>query len=281
MAALQNAIVVGLNGTPSSYAALHFAAAEAQHRGTALVLVHAWHLPTMTDGAAVMYAPEVRAAEAAVLEDGVERLEELSRDLAYTVELVEGSSAAAALLRASKDAAMVVVGAGRAHPAWLGPTLGHLAAEAESPVVVVPAGVLSVQGPVVVGVDGSEVSMEAVAVGFAQAAAWGSELLAVMSVNPSFDAYAPGDGLLHRILEQGRRELSESLAGWCEKYPDVEVQQLVSVSSALGALQQAGRDARLIVVGSHGRGAVRRAVLGSVSSSLLRDAPCPVAVVRS
>jgi nucleotide-binding universal stress UspA family protein len=37
--------------------------------------------------------------------------------------------------------------------------------------------------------------------------------------------------------------------------------------------------ALLLVVGSHGRGGLKRALLGSVSRSLAGDAPCPVVVV--
>lgn len=40
------------------------------------------------------------------------------------------------------------------------------------------------------------------------------------------------------------------------------------------------RDARLIVVGSHGWGAARRLFSGSVSTALVHSAPCPVLVVR-
>ena len=39
-------------------------------------------------------------------------------------------------------------------------------------------------------------------------------------------------------------------------------------------------DARLVVVGAHGWGPVRRLIHGSVSSAVLHDAPCPVLVVR-
>lgn len=42
----------------------------------------------------------------------------------------------------------------------------------------------------------------------------------------------------------------------------------------------AERDARLIVVGSHGWGAARRLLSGSVSTGLVHSAPCPVLVVR-
>jgi len=42
----------------------------------------------------------------------------------------------------------------------------------------------------------------------------------------------------------------------------------------------ADRDARLIVVGSHGWGAARRLFSGSVSTGLVHSAPCPVLVVR-
>ena len=38
-------------------------------------------------------------------------------------------------------------------------------------------------------------------------------------------------------------------------------------------------DAQLIVVGSHGRGMLMRAVLGSVSEGLVRHSPCPVLVI--
>jgi nucleotide-binding universal stress UspA family protein len=41
------------------------------------------------------------------------------------------------------------------------------------------------------------------------------------------------------------------------------------------------RDAQLIVVGSHGWGAARRLLSGSVSTGLVHSAPCPVLVVRS
>jgi nucleotide-binding universal stress UspA family protein len=43
----------------------------------------------------------------------------------------------------------------------------------------------------------------------------------------------------------------------------------------------AERDAQLIVVGSHGWGAARRFLSGSVSTGLVHSAPCPVLVVRS
>ncbi len=38
--------------------------------------------------------------------------------------------------------------------------------------------------------------------------------------------------------------------------------------------------ADVIVVGSHGRGAIERLLLGSVSEQVVRHAPCPVLVVR-
>ena len=39
-------------------------------------------------------------------------------------------------------------------------------------------------------------------------------------------------------------------------------------------------DAGLIVMGSRGQGRIRRALLGSVSESVVRHAPCPVTIVR-
>ena len=51
--------------------------------------------------------------------------------------------------------------------------------------------------------------------------------------------------------------------------PDVEI---VRLAEQLGA--------GIVVVGSRGRGGLRTALLGSVSDSVVRHAPCPVLVVR-
>ena len=39
--------------------------------------------------------------------------------------------------------------------------------------------------------------------------------------------------------------------------------------------------ADLIVIGSHGRGAIGRTLLGSVAEAILRHAPCPVLVIKA
>ena len=51
-----------------------------------------------------------------------------------------------------------------------------------------------------------------------------------------------------------------------------QAQQIVQVAEDIGA--------DLIVIGKWGLGGVRRALIGSVSDSVIRHAPCPVLVVR-
>ena len=59
----------------------------------------------------------------------------------------------------------------------------------------------------------------------------------------------------------------------------LEARATVAVGPAAQVLVDAAQDAALVVVGSRGLGALSRAVLGSVSSSVLHHAGCPVAVV--
>lgn len=108
---------------------------------------------------------------------------------------------------------------------------------------------------------------------------WQAELMAVMATGGGHDVL-PTATMLEQAHEAGRRYLAEALAGRRDRWPDVRVTELLTLADPVTALERADQDARLLVVGSHGRRALERVVLGSVSASLLRTSPCPVAVVR-
>lgn len=63
--------------------------------------------------------------------------------------------------------------------------------------------------------------------------------------------------------------------------PEVKVSTSLVAAAPAEALIDASRDAEIVVVGSHGRSALGRALLGSVSTDVVHHAHCPVLVVRS
>ncbi|MCW2778036.1 MAG: UspA [Frankiales bacterium] len=272
-------VVVGVDGSESSRAAVRWAASEAEARHARLLLVHAWHVEPSTRAARLLLADDERPLEAAVLAEAAEQVRVLAPGVAQDTELTEGRPDEA-LLTAAAHASLLVLGRGEQGRVRLGSTLGHVSVRSGCPVVAVPAGPGDVVGPVVVGVDGSLLSEDAVAFAFGQAARRGLPLTAVLAIPPSYGVYLPGEPELELVRETGRRHLAEALAGWSERYPEVQVRQVVSLDAPLVALQEAGARASLLVVGSHGRGALLRAALGSVSGSLLRSSTCPLAVVR-
>lgn len=279
MSVARSPVVVAVSGSPSSSRALAFAVAEARLRGLPLTVLHAWQPPLPYEGTVLMDDQDVEDAEAGLLQAAADTVDELAPGLEHEQLLVR-DRADAAVVAASRTAALVVLGRHDGNPAWLGPVLGHAAARACCPVVAVPASAPSSHDGIVVGVDGSAVSSAAVDFAFAQAAAWGSPLTALLAVPRPFDAYLPSAEQLDQIHERGRRHLAEALAGASTDHPDVVVTHLVSLDAPFCALRQAAGAAALVVVGTHGRGAVLRVTLGSVSSSLLRAAPCAVALVR-
>jgi nucleotide-binding universal stress UspA family protein len=64
-----------------------------------------------------------------------------------------------------------------------------------------------------------------------------------------------------------------------KEHPELTVQRQVSAGSPRTALLPAAAGARLLVIGSRGRGGLDDMSLGSVAHALLHRAPCPVAVV--
>lgn len=141
-------IVVGIDGSDHSLAALAVAIEEARRRGAQVEVVHAWTAPVMFAG--MDYAPpprsEFRAAAQSVLD---EALRELPNDVGIVSRTVEGGIAEG-LLEASRDADLLVVGS-RGRGGFVGLVLGstshQVTAHAACPVLVVPAGAREVAPP--------------------------------------------------------------------------------------------------------------------------------------
>ncbi len=280
-------IVVGVDGSESALTAVRWAAEEAARHRVPLKLVHAYRLPARGYPEMVLTSHEVREA---FEQQGGKWLDEAAagvRDLVPDVEtslVVERP--AAALIAASRDARLVVLGS-RGLGGFSGLVVGSVAvavsAHGSCPVAVV-RGAYRTTGPVVLGVDGSPAGEAAIGLAFEEASARGATLTALLAWTALLAESPYADRLRvdwDEVGEQQRQLLAQRLAGWQEKYPDVAVDRQVVRERSVKALVGAARDAQLLVVGSRGYGGFAGMLLGSTSQALIYHAPCPLVVVRS
>lgn len=131
--------VVGVDGSPSSLAALDWAAHQAEHTGATLEVLGSWEWP-MTYGAplALPEGYDPAADTRRELENAIASVRAAHPDVEFRVVVVEGHPAPS-LVEASKGADLLVVGS-RGHGAFAGMLLGsvseHCAAHAYCPVLV-------------------------------------------------------------------------------------------------------------------------------------------------
>jgi nucleotide-binding universal stress UspA family protein len=138
-----NKIVVGVDGSPGSVAALRWAHAEAALRGAALEAVAVWQYPMMTTMPAFGAMPDAtnlsKQTEEHLLEILRENDIESTPEVAVSVSVAEGTPASA-LTNAAGDADLLVVGS-RGHGGFAGLLLGSVSHQctmhAPCPVVVV------------------------------------------------------------------------------------------------------------------------------------------------
>ena len=285
-----HSIVVGIDGSVNSDAAVDWAVGEARRRDLPLHLFSAAmrHYP---GGEAMLTSPELmqavtsdaQAAADALLSAAAARVHERGQDLTVTVE--RGLDyPAGALVELSQKADTIVLGRSR-HGGVVGAVLGSVAQQvathAECPVVVVgeqEAG--STPSGVVVGIDGSALAEVALGYAFEQAS-WRGVPLTVVHVWWNQPTSRVTGEFQQDELDHVRLTMSEALVGWGEKFPDVEVRESMPRGEVVLALTEAASGAELLVVGSRGRGGFRSLLLGSVSHGVLHHATCPVAVVRA
>ncbi|MET9796185.1 universal stress protein [Nocardiopsis alba] len=289
-------VTVGVDGSATGERALGWAAAEAERRGLPLRVVHALDMPLVMSVYAgpTRFPPteEISDQGRRVLDRSEAHVHELHPELAVETVLASEDPAKALLSRISPDDLLVTGsrGLGAARSALESSVSVRLAARAICPVIVVPHGEGSVATPprrIVVGVDGSEDSRNALGFALREAARVTNGSVVVVHsrlVTLPFDpaelpqgGWAPPEDLVDRWSQ-------EMVADMLARIQDEETEGVgVAVSRVdadpATALIEAGESADMIVVGSRGRGSVRGLLLGSVSQGVLRGATVPVVVL--
>ncbi|MFV8049325.1 universal stress protein [Mycobacterium sp. 48b] len=283
---VRHGIVVGVDGSPASDAAVAWAAHDAVSRGVGLTLVHA--LP----GAASPVWLDVALPQDYWDHQDQRGQEILDAARGVAVKAIAGHQepriiakavpghAVATLIEYSRNADLVVVGS-RGLSKWgrrlLGSVSSSVAAHAHGAVAVIPENEPP-NGPVVVGVDGSRASEFATEIAFDEASRRGVELVVVHTwsdLNFEFP-----DVKWEDLSAEAERALAEQLAGWCERYPDVVVRRVVMPDKPARQLLSQAETAQLVVVGNRGRGGFTGLLLGSVSSAVVHSSTAPVIVAR-
>ncbi|MEV1249405.1 universal stress protein [Nonomuraea sp. NPDC050022] len=275
-------IIAGVDGSTPSTAAVEWAADDALRMGVELRIVHAVDR-RLYDAIRFPAADQeelLRKAAGKVLEAA----EATARARQPTVEVSTRSldGAPAAVLQEQEAGELVIGnrGLGGFAGALLGSVTMQVAGQAHCPVVVVRAEPCERVGEIGVGVDDADTCEPALGYAFEQARLRGATLRLIYAWQLPVHNFAPEISYdLGEVRAAQREVVSKRLAGWRAKYPQVKVIEDVQNVHPVDALTSTACD--LIVVGSHGRGALGSLVLGSVSRGVLHHARCPVAVVRS
>ncbi|MFF1319494.1 universal stress protein [Streptomyces chartreusis] len=285
-------VVVGVDGSSSSMAAVEVAAREAGLRDVRLRLVHAFSWPAAHVPPGRPWEPSgagLRELIDGTLAEAERRACQRAPGIEVVREVVVGEPVTVLQIE-SCTASLVVVGSrglSRFGALLLGSTAGHLAAHAACPVLVV-RGRPNPAGPVLLAVDGSPAAHGAVEFAFAQASLHGKDLIALHAwptrSERTYDAPSDPPFVTYdedRLRDEEQRVLAEALGGLGEKFPDVTVHRRLVRGRIRHSLIEASAEAGIVVVGARGRGGFTGLLLGSVSQAVLHHAHCPVAVVRT
>jgi universal stress protein A len=137
---------------------------------------------------------------------------------------------------------------------------------------------------ILISIDSEPVAIHAAETGAELARVVGAEMAFIHVIDP--ELVNPADTAVQPAVLQAtaRQEAKQLIADFRRRLPQQPAAlEFVQVGSAVTEIVNAARawPADLVVIGSHGRGGVTRALLGSVAEGVMRHAPCPVLVVRA
>ena len=290
-------IVVGIDGSDSSLDALAWAAVEAAGQGRDLTLAYA----VLPPDSAWIDPSMMRSLDLHRDDAGIEAVLSGAREVVarhageVTVhECVRLGDPRDVLLELGQEADQLIIGSrgrGPVRSLLLGSVGVTLSRHAVCPVVIHRSGNRGrVHSGVVAGVDGSVRSRRVIEFAFQQASSRDLPLTVLHCVWDA-QAAAVGPALLaggaaaafvtdtEQAMESARLLVAETIAGFCEDYPEVPVRTELARGMAADALVRLGERADLLVVGSHHGGLAASILLGSVATEVVEHAHCPVAVV--
>lgn len=278
-------LVVGVDGSTESVAALNTAASIARFSRCALHVVSVippfppYHIDS-GDSRRESNVEELRVQlrEAAIRD----LLKAADADSAWTSQVVTGRPARELTRIAEERAAELIVVGRRTHGMMdrmmEGETTLQVMRLSSIPVMAVPS---DLDGPrsVVVAVDFSAPSLRAAKIAAELLRKTGT--LYLVHVEPPVDIFSEGFALAGESRHPGDmvvwfRRLTESLG----EIGDVMVEPVVLNGRAVPAILEFAErvGANMIAAGSHGHSRMERFLLGSVSTGLVRNAACPVLI---
>jgi nucleotide-binding universal stress UspA family protein len=257
-------VVVGVNGTAAGLAAVRLGAREAAARERELRLVHVFGWPGPQHGTPARPYPSARRAASEVVDRAVVAARHTAPGLRVTGQVLDGVPTRV-LLQVSRHAELLVLGDEDLLGAPRVPVdsvLLQTVSRAFCPTLVA-RGPRPPTGPLLVAVDGSPCSLQALRHAAGEARRRGA------AVEVAHVVGGP-DG-----MAAGRRLLDESLAA----VPELDAPRTrLLVGDPAPALARASRSARMVLAGPRGRGG--SALLGPVAQELLRRCACPTLFVH-
>jgi nucleotide-binding universal stress UspA family protein len=286
-------IVVAVDGSEHAKPAVTWAAEQAdlEHRRLVALSVsgsgRSWGSsdPGGEDGAPSTPEDTPPAARS-IAEEAAALVRELKPDVEVEAMVLPGDPRQV-LVDLSSDADLVVMGSrgrGPLRTMLLGSVSSAVVKQAGCPVVVCRSRSESADGAgVVVGADGTVESLPVIEFAFQQASLRGLPLTVLHAYWDAVTAVAglrrAPEGLLEEPdVEDLRMALSESVAGYRERFPDVDV----SLRLAHGLVDEVlvrDRSWDLVVVGRHPVDTVSRVLIGSIAEAVLERAHTTVAMV--
>jgi nucleotide-binding universal stress UspA family protein len=141
-------------------------------------------------------------------------------------------------------------------------------------------GLSTSEARIVVGVDGSRHSHQALRWGAHLAALLGARLEAVTAwdypATYGWAAIAPG----WNPGQDTKKTLDDAVSAAFGDQPPAGLQQQIREGGAAKVLLEAAEGAAMLIVGSRGHGGFTGLLLGSVSANIAEHAPCPVLIIH-